>query len=240
MAYGAYKKFKRSFKRKPSYSMKKKSIGSARRGYVRPVAELKAVDSESSAGGAGVGLGTFTATLIGSSGVRLINGMELLSGIDKRSGRKIKNVSVQLRSNVVTLDSTLASINTNYRVALVWDRNPTPAALSYPDVQQVWQGGSTADIARGGFPNLNFKDRFIVLKDLCVLSSIRSANADVYHKSWTWNVNLNNADTIFADANATYASINSGALLLYFFADSATAATNLGIRWDARVRFIDA
>lgn len=214
---------------------------------LRSTGELKGMDTDISA------IGAFLATTNTNGDCICLNLVQQGAGSWNRVGRKIHSKSVRFSgafsltmSEVAT--STFSPVG---RVVLVWDKQPSGAAL--PTFDAVFgttdQTGTEASNVLAP-PRYDNMDRFRVLRDWRldelgqgVVTNAATSISTVCSYSFDEYVKLPDLETVFSGQTnpMTIADLSSGALLLYFRQTSAT----LGGSWScdafsfARLRYRD-
>jgi len=172
--------------------------------------------------------------------------------IYNRIGRKVNIKSVAVRGNVIW-DGT-AEFGVVVRLLLVWDRMPNSTAKAAGDLAKIIQNNVISNTATAAtefpyaFPNLAYRDRFVILKDKTIqLQPVHEASAGVFTngalapivKTFTMYKKLN-ATTIYSTtdtaADVDGSNIATGRLMFYACSTAAKADVYL----NARVRFTDA
>jgi len=216
---------------------------------VRGVAEKKGVDTALTATGV-----LSTTNTNGDSFV--LNLIQMGSGSWNRIGRKVNLQSIRLRGILTYLFSPAAvtlnlSANT-VRMVVVWDRQPSGAAI--PAFDQIFgtttQTGTEACLFLDPLRYDN-TDRYTVLRDVVKTASPMttqvggSANQITVQCPFDEYIKLGGRETVFSGQSnpMTIADISTGALYVYFRADSVAAAS--ASQWNvdsdsfARLRYTD-
>lgn len=185
----------------------------------------------------------------------VLNLVQQGAGSWNRIGRKINLESVRIRGiaqfNFAPVATTAALISNTLRMVLVWDKQPSGAAI--PTFDTVF--GTTGQDGTEGTTFLNpikfdNMDRFSVLKDwVCsekpyaALSS-GSTNPVTVQVPFDEYIPLKGREVVFLGQTApmTIADISTGALYLYFRVETNTASTGF-VAIDntsfARIRYTD-
>ena len=205
----------------------------ATRGLQLAKGELKAVDTFCSAGSmASVAVPDYTGAPI----IKLLNGIARGDDINERNGRQVIMKSVQINM-VFRPSSTQANqLPTVVRMMLVYDKQtnataPTIANILAPPGSEPWNCAALR--------NLEYRDRFIVLKDDFI--PIASATATALQMPYTPHkvfLPINLPVTFNAGDNGTVADIATGSLYLIMLSHLA-AANAPEVSYHARVRYAD-
>jgi len=171
----------------------------------------------------------------------------VLNAIDKgnepydRIGRAVNLQSLRLRGKVVPSAATAIALDTMVRLIVFYDRQPNGVSTKATELLQ--NSNSTGSTTMTSSINLNYRDRFIILRDqqlvlgpgtqgagLLVQDNLNTINID-------WFIKLKGLQSIYNQVDAsTIADINTGALNLMFISD---VASSVDFIFSSRVRFLE-
>lgn len=167
----------------------------------------------------------------------LLNGVPAGTDIWNRTGRKIMLKSIQVRGTILPTSTSV----TCDRMMLIYDKQWNGATPVAADV--LTSANSTGVSATAlDFLNLTNRERFIVIRDAhwpnTSAQSAADPLSDQSKTSFDWFVDLRGLPTIFTvTGGVTAASIQTGALFLFFFSTSVTGAI---VNFATRLRYTDA
>jgi len=210
----------------------------------RNSAELKGVDTNLSL--------TVISTSTTNASSFLLNAVAPGSGSFNRIGRKIQCKSLRIKGgcNFVMTPSAAGVVEANsLRMVVVWDRQPNSGTI--PTWNAIFgatdQAGTETSTILSPLSYDNMS-RFTVLKDKaidCVTVPGNVVSTAVITQFYTIDeyIALGNRETTYSgqSATCTIADISTGALYVYFRAQSATATQSCTIDADtiARLRYMD-
>lgn len=272
---------RRSQSRRRAYSSRRGSTSLTTARMPAPKTEIKAIDTPfdsspnppfSEIGVAFVPPGD-PAPTPGTVQILPINLMSAGAGFYQRVGRKINLLSAEVKMNIFLSTYSLAGAPTGYmtpgtlRCLLVYDNAPNGVQpiLSTILLDQYQTSVGTSTSVHSGL-NLNYRDRFTVLRDMRI--SVPAVNITatgpgapfasvpvwggvpvdqtsfrMFHHEFTKK--LKGLETIFSrdDSPSTIASISTGALYLVFISDVPSTGAANQLFWTAsgraRVRYVD-
>lgn len=165
----------------------------------------------------------------------LLNGCSQGDGLSSREGREIRNRSVQihLKHRYATSAPTY---NYTLRAILFIDLEPHGSAPTASNLLRTSEGQGYDE----AFRNLDYRNRFVILKDKYLQGDIFDNNGTTFvlHDHQLVKYKKLNLKTTFNSGNAgTIADINKGALYLYLF--NAESANPMQVFISAVVRFTD-
>lgn len=150
---------------------------------------------------------------------------------NQRIGRDITMKRITWRMQLVRASGGTAS-TAQYRIMLVYDKQTNGVAATYNDVT-VSQGNVVYSALQP--INLNWRERFVVLKDYHgVLSQFDDTGMSKIIKG-NWKGSL---PVRYQGAGGTIADVNTGALYLMVVNDQATGA-GMAFTFITRVRYVD-
>jgi len=200
----------------------------------------------------GVDFPVNTVTFDTTGNIGSINMIQAGSSYFNRIGRRIEMKSVHFKGEI-TLVSGVQSTTTDYtRIILVYDRQTNGALPAIADIIQTTSQAGTNTTTSFSGTNLNYRDRFIILKDIkLVLPEVTQANGvvsttamiDPMHcfNNIEFFIPLKSLVTQFrADSSpAVIGDIATGGLYLVFFGSIANATAMWQCSWETRLRFHD-
>lgn len=216
---------RKSFKKRKTnryMSYKDKMLLSSRRLMKNP--EVKFVDNN------------FNQQVSYSGFVELCNEVSLGTTAFTRLGQKINLIAFSLRIRLTSqgILSTAGSSDVLH-VALVFDKQPNGATITYDDVFS--SGGSSATLLACQAPrNINNLERFEVIKrEMLEINQDGSGAAQL-----DWYCKLNHVTRYNGGNAGTIADINSGALYVVMCTSKVASASSPLIFGVGRLRFVDA
>jgi len=190
---------------------------------VYPKPELKFYDADE----AGVNPPANTPAAISNVGtVACLNQLTTGTGVQNFLGNQIAVKSISYR---VELDLPAVAANqvpTSGRVVLIWDKQPNGTLAPFTSIFQAANYLS--------YINNNFRDRFVILRNDQFSLSPNGDQTIFFER----NVKINMLTT-FANLQGAAAVPQTGALLLAYIGDQATAANQPTINGWFRIRYYD-
>lgn len=243
-SYSKKRKSSSSKGKKRNYSSKKYSTNRnvAVRGLGVP-GQTKCVDiaDVGTAFGSAANVGVFT----------LLNGVAVGSNFYNRITRKIALKSISCNWHIEFPGNTSAIVQESIRYCIVYDKQANGLAPinGWADVfTQVDNGGTGTSLLKA-FPNINTRDRFVILLDETVIMSaanlVSSVTGPAVYGGIEGNNNrmlckhfksLHNIETMFGGDTAGIASITTGSL--YLICNGSTGG-QFTMKGSVRVRFDD-
>ncbi len=164
-----------------------------------------------------------SGTVSTTAGFVLLNGTAPGDDFDTRDGRVIRMKSIQITlTYFINSNATLTFI----RILVFIDKQPNEAT---PTITQLLDTSSIVS-----FRNLDFRKRFIILKDDIVAMTIQGANR---LGSWKYYKQIDAKTQYDADTTGTIADITTNAIFLMLVSSEGTNLPN--VTRVSRVRFID-
>lgn len=172
----------------------------------------------------------YAATAITNAALNLtlMNGMVQGTTNTTRVGNKIQCRSIEVRGSVGL--PAVPDNSVNIRVGLVIDFQSNGANFVIADLWNVTAPAPNVFASR----NLNYTERFKVLKDQIITLSAAGPGAE----SFVWHIPADVVTKYISNAG-TIADIETGAIFFYAVSDEAAAATNPLLAVTARYKFID-
>lgn len=165
--------------------------------------------------------------------LRLLNGIEEGTAIDRRVGRKVKNLTCLIKGR---LNSPSDYSSTRVRLMVIYDTQCNGEAPALADVLT----GSTPNLI-DSFYNMNYRDRFRMLADkVYVMNPIDSTHQRFVN--FRIPLNLTKCETTYSDTGPLIDAIATGSLYFVAISDNATAgtdATKAHISFTYRLRYND-
>lgn len=194
-----------------------------------------------------------TTSLNSGTSVSLLNGMTIGANAFQRLGRKTSVKSVRVTGYVYQNQAGAAPTVDYMRIAIVYDKQPDGAAPTWAQVFTSVDGGGTPFSTALANPNLDNRDRFIILRDLrykadapagAVLGN-QPVPVSAAQTECKWIVDeyikLKGVPTMYSATSNTggVADIQTGGLFLLTCALSSAANAQYAFQWTARVRYTD-
>lgn len=172
-----------------------------------------------------------------------LNAVAQSDGESDRDGRRMTMDSIQINGTIALppgTNNTVLLKHPNVFVALVLDKQCNGALLNSEDVFK--NPGSVADTATVPYRNLQYIDRFTILKSKVIrldqqVVAYDGTNMEYSgaHTSFKMYVNLKGMKTTFKDTSGVIANITDNSLNLVAFTSSADLSPELS--YGARLRF---
>lgn len=203
--------------------------------------EIKAVDNNNLATGDAIGQTAIITPL---------NLIQVGSGFYQRVGRKIEMKSLTIKGISATLRTVVnESIG---RILVIYDRQTNGALPAIADILQgTDQTGANVTSAYSGI-NLNYRDRFLILKDekfylpsltdtAGVITNLGLHDNTQQFPMFKCHLKLKNLETMFrADTSpAVIGDIATGGLYLVVMGSLTSASTGWSFFWESRLRYGD-
>lgn len=164
----------------------------------------------------------------------LCNGVNQGDGLSSRDGRQIVNKTIQFQFSIQPHASQTATMRT--RMIMFIDLEPQGTAPTIAQVLNTSAAGPTE-----AYRNLDYRDRFIILKDRVYNfdPGNNSTGVNYQHKWFVKYKKLKNLKTIFNSGNAaTIADIQKGAIYVWVY-DVQGATYPFSFHYNGKLRFID-
>lgn len=180
-------------------------------------------------------------------GTVALNGVAVGTGQNERIGNVYRPQSIKITGKIILpVKAAQAATDQECEVmlALVMDKNSNGLACRSEDV--FTNPGGAAQSATDAFPNLNFRNRFVILKTLkfrpvkpqVVADTATTIASSGTHTPWAMNVSLTRfGKQVVNGTDATFASMPNNALNLVVFCSS--VATTPSVIYNARMRYYD-
>lgn len=214
--------------------MAKKRVVKKARFFKTPSARSRGANQQMS-GDVGMLQNSFTnAVPIDSSPLTFIPNT-MVQGVDtaNRIGRKAFIKTLQCKGSVVANTLTGA---TRVRMAVVWDKQANGSLATFGE---VWDTAPTAGVDVSCMRNIDYINRFEVLKDetvaICGNYSTAPAENSIYIIDWF--IPVNRETTYNAQNTGTIADIETGALLIFMWGELVSNKPLLG-SFIPRIRFV--
>lgn len=204
----------------------------------KSVVEIKSVD---------VNQGTLTGNFSTTPTFILLNAMRLGTDFYQRVGRKIVMKSLRV-TGIIVPSGSVATSASYMRMMVVYDKQSNGAAPAITDIiTDVNGSGATGTNSYAG-KNLNYRDRFVILRDHAMLGPIVSAGGAISTYSIDpaakdngylidWYIPMDHEVVYRADVGSI-SDIATGGLYVIFYGSTATASWEFQGR--ARLRYKDA
>ncbi len=173
----------------------------------------------------------------------MLNTVTQGDGESQRNGHRMRMQSLEIQGRVQTaakINQTAADLAPTCFVAVVHDSQTNAAQLNSEDV--FINGGANANLAAMPQRNLQFIDRFRVLKQWRVSFPTPDAvydgtNIEIAGQSkyFNWRIPLKNMKVTFKGTTETVANITDNSLHVVAFCDNVGAAPKLS--YQSRLRF---
>lgn len=225
---------------KPKVSGTKRLILNAKATDPRKV-EAKAVD---------LPITTFPVDTTGK--VQLINGLVVGANAFQRIGRKISLLSVRMTGYIQWAQAGTTPSTEYLRVALVYDKQPDGVSPTWAQVFTTVDSGGTATSTSTAQPNLDNKDRFIILRDMRYKADFVTANAGgppliqpsaQTECKWVFDefIRLKGIPTQYSATSntGTVSDVQTGGLFVLTLGSSASVDTQYSSRIWTRVKYTD-
>lgn len=175
--------------------------------------------------------------------LQLLNGCTQGTNTYNRIGRKIVLKSTQIRGIVAQTDDT--TVNTEFRMIIVWDKQGNGAAPSYANVMQSQNIAGALEATVDAAPNINNRERFEIIRDkkMCIAGRSNTATQSYAGSPSVLLldefIDLKDRHTVYNDGSAgTVGDIVTGALYVFFISDQ-TNANGVTATVSFRTRFVD-
>lgn len=174
------------------------------------------------------------------STINCLNAMAQGDGESQRGGRMCYFTSLQIRGWVLfqaSASATSPSVPGYVRILIVRDKQSNGATYNSEDVLQA---PSSSNVASEALRNLQYLQRFTVLKDITVKQSIYSGVGTATDSDWCaqqvpWKCNIKlNMKTLFTGTTGTIANIVDNSLHVMAIYQGSTVPT---MGYFARVRY---
>lgn len=195
-------------------------------------------------------LSTSTPVPLNTTGyIHCINAVAQGAGPNCRIGMRIEMISCNLRYFVRPKATTTKS--GNFRVALVYDRQPNGAVPAYTDIFQTYTAGTATYATAASGVNLQNKNRFKVLYD-CIhqFYPVTDTAGVLTNNAWSSTNDSTNVQRFVRIpqlitefdyvGTADIGSVRTGSLLLVCYSDEIAAASEvLELFYQARTKYTD-
>lgn len=197
--------------------------------------ELKSVDS--------IATLDLTNTGAGSTHTMLING--LIPGTDRfnRIGRRINVKKLSIRGFIHTSAVAPAVIDDVFRIAVIWDEQPTGVL---PTLQDLWQDVSVSGVTTASVMshnNENNSARFRTLRTITIPINQEAQGMDqdpaVKRSFIKMNIPMNHITQYNAGVAGTLADIQTGAIYFVCHGLNSPTPTVWSILVTARMKYLD-
>ncbi len=158
--------------------------------------------------------------------IGLLNGMAIGDDFTNREGRSVRIKSLQI---ALTLFLNPLSTQTFVRCILVLDTQPNGIIMLIDELLN----DATVNLGSTNFRNLNFRKRFVILKDEVV--TLQASGQRSVHLEWYKKLNI--IETFDDSSTGGIGDITTNALYLVLFSGETTDGVQNSCR--TRVRFID-
>jgi len=181
-----------------------------------------------------------------ASSIVLLNGIQTGSGFFNRIGARIEMMNLQMNGFLTPTVAGASTTPSNLRVLIVYDRQPVGALPVISDILQSRDQAGTATTGGLSHINLDFRDRFTIVRDMhwatpTVTAGVVSGISSGVGEPWTLNkfIPLNGFGTHFKSSSnpTTIADMSTGALYACFVTE--TNDQDWSIEIDFRLRYSD-
>lgn len=177
----------------------------------------------------------------------LLNGTITGANFVNRIGSKISMLNLHLRG-IINGDSTVTKPEEMLRILIVYDRQTNKLAPILSDVLQNRDNANTPTTTVSSEVNLDNRDRFVILRDLQVMTPYQQWTANALNSEGgvsTQNalcinefIKLNGMVTTYSNVANTglVGDITTGSIIMFLIG---TASDAWGFDWSSRLRFSD-